>query len=55
LFQHEPKQAVTRLVCIKCLMKIINEIINELLEADTDKNRTDKIRSGVNNIMKGAH
>lgn len=38
----------------ECLMKIINEIINDLLEADTDKNRTDKIRSGVNNIMKGA-
>ena len=38
----------------ECLMKIINEIILDLLEADTDKSRTDKIRSGVNNIMKGA-
>jgi len=35
-------------------MKIINEIIFELLDADTDKKRSDKIRSGVNNIMKGA-
>ena len=26
----------------------------DLLEADTDKSRTDKIKSGVNNIMKGA-
>ena len=38
----------------ECLMKIINEIILDLLDADTDKSRTDKIRSGVNNIMKGA-
>ncbi len=38
----------------ECLMKIINEIILDLLEADTDKQRTDKIKSGVNNIMKGA-
>lgn len=38
----------------ECLMKIINEIIMDLLEADTDKSRTDKIKSGVNNIMKGA-
>ena len=38
----------------ECLMKIINEIISELLDSDTDKKRSDKIRSGVNNIMKGA-
>jgi len=38
----------------ECLMKIINEIIIDLLEADTDKQRSDKIKSGVNNIMKGA-
>lgn len=38
----------------ECLMKIINEIILELLDADTDKKRSDKIRGGVNNIMKGA-
>ena len=38
----------------ECLMKIINEIILELLDADTDKSRADKITKGVNNIMKGA-
>ena len=38
----------------ECLMKIINEIIMDLLDADTDKSRSDKIKSGVNNIMKGA-
>ena len=38
----------------ECLMKIINEIILELLDSDTNKKRSDKIRSGVNNIMKGA-
>lgn len=38
----------------ECLMKIINEIILELLDADTDKKRSDKIKDGVNNIMKGA-
>ena len=38
----------------ECLMKIINEIILELLDADTDKNRAEKISKGVNNIMKGA-
>jgi len=38
----------------ECLMKIINEIIFELLDADTDKKMSDKIRSGVNNIMKRA-
>jgi len=38
----------------ECLMKIINEIISELLDADTDKKRSEKIRSGVSNIMKGA-
>ena len=38
----------------ECLMKIINEIIFELLDADTDKSRAEKITKGVNNIMKGA-
>ena len=38
----------------ECLMKIINEIILELLDADTDKSRAEKISQGVNNIMKGA-
>ena len=38
----------------ECLMKIINEIILELLDADTDKQRAEKISKGVNNIMKGA-
>ena len=38
----------------ECLMKIINEIILELLDADTDKSRAEKISKGVNNIMKGA-
>lgn len=38
----------------ECLMKIINEIILELLDADIDKKRSEKISKGVNNIMKGA-
>jgi hypothetical protein len=38
----------------ECLMKIINEIILELLDADSDKKRAEKITKGVNNIMKGA-
>ena len=38
----------------ECLMKIINEIITELLDADTDKKRAEKITKGVSNIMKGA-
>ncbi len=38
----------------ECLMKIINEIILELLDADGDKKRAEKITKGVNNIMKGA-
>ena len=38
----------------ECLMKIINEIILELLDADGDKKRSEKITKGVNNIMKGA-
>ena len=38
----------------ECLMKIINEIILDLLGADADKNKADQIRAGVNNIMKGA-
>jgi hypothetical protein len=38
----------------ECLMKIINEIILDLLGADADKNKADKIKSSVNNIMKGA-
>ncbi len=36
------------------LLKIINEIIQDLLITDTDKNRAEKISSGVQNIMKGA-
>ena len=38
----------------ECLMKIINEIILELLDADDDKKRSEKITKGVSNIMKGA-
>ena len=38
----------------ECLMKIINEIINELSDADTDKKRSENLKKGVNNIMKGA-
>lgn len=38
----------------ECLMKIINEIILELLDADPEKKNSDKIKKGVNNIMKGA-
>ena len=38
----------------ECLLKIINEIISELLVSDSDRNRAEKITSGVKNIMKGA-
>lgn len=38
----------------ECLMKIINEIILELLDADGDKKRAEQIAKGVSNIMKGA-
>ena len=31
----------------ECLLKIINEIISELLAADVDKNQRDKIKEGV--------
>ena len=38
----------------ECLLKIVNEIIQELLEADVDKNKKDKVKDGVQNLMKGA-
>ena len=38
----------------ECLLKIINEIISELLAADVDKNQRDKIKEGVQGLMKGA-
>mgnify|MGYP001169419813 FL=1 len=38
----------------ECLLKIINEIINELLAADVDKSKKDKVKDGVQNLMKGA-
>ena len=38
----------------ECLLKIINEIIVELLNADVDKNKRDAIKEGVQSLMKGA-
>lgn len=38
----------------ECLLKIVNEIIQELLAADVDKNKRDKVKDGVQNLMKGA-
>ena len=38
----------------ECLLKIVNEIIQELLEADVDKSKKDKVKDGVQNLMKGA-
>lgn len=38
----------------EALLKIINEIIQDLLAADANKSRADKISFGVQNIMKGA-
>ena len=36
------------------LIKIINEIIKELLRADSSKSTAEKISNGVNSLMKGA-
>lgn len=36
------------------LLKIVNEIIQALLEADVDKSKKDKVKDGVQNLMKGA-
>ena len=38
----------------ECLLKIVNEIIHELLAADVDKSKKDKVKDGVQNLMKGA-
>ena len=38
----------------ECLLKIINEIIVEILNADVDKNKRDAIKEGVQSLMKGA-
>ena len=38
----------------ECLLKIVNEIIQELLQADVDKNNKDKVKDGVQSLMKGA-
>ena len=38
----------------EALIKIINEIIEELLETDKDKNRKDKIMSAATTVFKGA-
>jgi hypothetical protein len=38
----------------EALLKIVNEIIQDLLAADSNKNRADKIASGVQSVMKGA-
>lgn len=38
----------------ECLLKIVNEIIQALLEADVDKSKKDKVRDGVQSLMKGA-
>ena len=36
------------------MLKIVNEIIQELLDADVDKSKKDKVKDGVQNLMKGA-
>ena len=38
----------------EALIKIINAIIEELLESDKDKNRKDKIMSAASTVFKGA-
>ena len=38
----------------ECLLKIVNEIIHELLAADVDKSKKDKVKDGVQSLMKGA-
>jgi hypothetical protein len=38
----------------EALIKIINEIINELLKSDTDKHRVESIKNGVKNVLNGA-
>ena len=38
----------------ECLLKIVNEIIQALLEADVDKSKKDKVKDGVQSLMKGA-
>ena len=38
----------------ECLLKIVNEIIQTLLEADVDKSKKDKVKEGVQSLMKGA-
>jgi len=38
----------------ECLLKIVNEIIQALLEADVDKSKKDKVKEGVQSLMKGA-
>jgi len=38
----------------EALLKIINEIINEMLSGDTDKSRKDNIRNVTGNLIKGA-
>ena len=38
----------------ECLLKIVNEIIQELLEADVDKSKKDKVKEGVQSLMRGA-
>ena len=38
----------------ECLLKIVNEIIQSLLEADVDKNKKDRVKDGVQNLMRGA-
>ena len=38
----------------ECLLKIVNEIMQSLLEADVDKNKKDRVKDGVQSLMKGA-
>ena len=38
----------------ECLIKIINEIISELVAADTQKTKAEKLTSGINKLAKGA-
>ena len=38
----------------ECLIKIINQIINELIGSDVDKKRGEQITAGVKNVLQGA-
>ena len=38
----------------ECLIKIINEIISELVSSDEKKTRVEKLSSGINKLARGA-